>query len=96
MVPAAPGDFPPIPPTTGMVSTVPGGLPPILPTLPVALSAAPPAVIPVAPSAAVPAGPPAVVSVTSPVPHVAPLGIHAELLKLDRIKDPKAFLNLLE
>ncbi len=96
MVPAASRGFPPIPPTPGMVPTVPGGLPPIPPTLPAALPAAPPAVIPVAPPAAVPAAPTAVVPVTSPVPHVAPLRIRTELLKLDLIKDAKALLDSLE
>jgi hypothetical protein len=80
VVPPAPGGFPLIPPTPGMVPTVPGGLPLIPPTLP----------------AAVPAAPPAVVPVTSPVPPIAPLGICAELLKLDLIKDAKAFLDSLE
>ena len=70
-----------------MVPTVPGGLPPITLTLPAALPAAPPAVIPVAPPAAVPVASPAVVPVASPVPHIAPLGILAELLKLDPIND---------
>jgi hypothetical protein len=96
VVPAAPGGFPPIPPTPSMVPTVPGGLPPIPPTLPVALPAAPPAVIPVAPPAAVPAAPPAVVPIASPVPLVAPLGICAKLLKLHSIRDVIAFLNSLE
>jgi hypothetical protein len=96
VVPVAPGGIPLISPTCGMVPTVPGGLPPIPPTLPAALSAAPPAVIPVAPPAAVPAAPPVVVPVASPVPQVAPLGVCAELLKLDRIKDVKAFLHSLE
>jgi hypothetical protein len=95
-VPATPGGLPLIPPTPGMVPTFAGGLPPILSTLPAALPAAPPAVIPVAPPAAVPLGPPAVILVASPVPRAAPLGICAELLKLDPIKDPKAFLNSLE
>jgi hypothetical protein len=49
------------------------------------MPAAPPAVITVAPPVAVPAAPPAVVPVASPLPHIAPLGIHAELLKLDPI-----------
>ncbi len=53
-------------------------------------------VIPVAPPAAVLTASPAVVPVASPVPHVAPLRIRAELLKLDLIKDVMAFLNLLE
>jgi hypothetical protein len=96
VVPAAPGGFPLIPPTPGMVPTVPGGLPPIPPTLSAALPAAPPAVIPVAPPAAVPVASPAMVPVASPVPHVAPLGICAKLLKLDPIKDVKAFLDSLE
>ncbi len=96
MVPAAPGGFPLIPPTPGMVPRVPGGLPPIPPTLPAALLAAPPAVIPVAPPAAVLAAPPALVPIASPVPHVAPLRICAELLKLNLIKDLKAFLDSLE
>ncbi len=95
-MPAAPGGFPPIPPTPGIVPTVHGRLPPIPPTLPAALPAAPPVVIPLASPAAVPEASPAVVPVASPVPHVAPLGIHAELLKLDPIKDAKAFLNSLE
>jgi hypothetical protein len=73
-----------------------GGLPPIPPTLPAALPAAPPAVIPVAPPAAVLVAPPAVVPVASPVPHIAPLGICAELLKLHPIKDMIAFLDSLE
>jgi hypothetical protein len=72
------------------------GTPPIPPTLPAALPAAPPVVIPVAPPAAVPAAPPAMVPVASHVPHVAPLGICAELLKLDPIKKAKAFLDSLE
>jgi hypothetical protein len=93
---AASGGFPPIPPTPGMVPTVPGGLPPILPTLPAALPAAPPVVIPVTPPVAVLAAPPAVVPVASPVPHFAPLRICAELLKLNPIKDAKAFLDSLE
>ncbi len=87
VVPAAPGGIPLIPPTPGMIPTVPGGLPPITLTLPAALPAAPPAVIPVAPPAAVPVASPAVVPVASPVPHIAPLGILAELLKLDPIND---------
>jgi hypothetical protein len=45
----------------------------------------------VAPPAAVPAAPPAVVPVAFPVPHVAPLRIRAELLKLHLIKDAKLF-----
>jgi hypothetical protein len=96
VVPATPGGFPPIPPTPGMVPTVPGGLPPIPPTLSAALPATPPAVIPLAPPAAVPEAPPAMVPVASPVPHIAPLGICAELLKLNPIKEAKAFLNSLE
>jgi hypothetical protein len=96
VVPVAPGGFPLIPPTLGMVPTVPGGLPPIPLTLPAALLVAPSAVIPVAPPVAVPAAPLAVVPVASPAPHIAPLGIRAELLKLNLIKDMNAFLSLLE
>jgi hypothetical protein len=96
VVPAAPGGFLLISPTPSMVSTVPWGLPPIPPALPAALLAAPPAVIPVTSSAAVTAAPPAMVPVASPVPHVAPLGICAELFKLNPIKVVKSFLNLLE
>jgi hypothetical protein len=96
VVPTAPGGFSLIPPTPSMVPTVPGGLPPIHPTLSAALPAALPVVIPVAPPAPVPTAPPAIIPVTSPVPHIAPLGICAELLKLDLIKVAKAFLDLLE
>jgi hypothetical protein len=53
-------------------------------------------VIPLAPPVAVPAAPLAVAPVTSPVPHVAPLRICAEFLKLDPIKDVKVFLNVLK
>jgi hypothetical protein len=60
------------------------------------LPAAPSAVIPEAPPVAVLAAPSAMVPVASPVPHVAPLGICAELLKLDSIKDVIAFLDSLE
>ena len=80
----SPAVFPGVPPTP-YVAVVPAVVPP--PALAVVPSPAPAAVLP----------PPA--PVVAPPPPIAPVPSHpirAELLKLDPMKDPKAFLDSLE
>jgi hypothetical protein len=80
--------FPPVVPAAPMIipavvpAVVPGVAPAVVPTAPTMV----PAVIPAAP---VPMAP-------FVAPPVASVGVRAELLKLDPMKDAKAFLDLLE
>ncbi len=81
----------------GMAAMIPGGLPLALPTTHVVVP--PPAAAPPAPT--IPAGfPPALPSTEAdvPPPAVVPLPppVCAKLLKLNPIKDAKAFLDSLE